>query len=149
MHCGTFQPAQKQCQQCHAVMARYFCDICKLFDDYPNRDIYHCPYCGICRRGKGLGIDFFHCAKCNICLSVQQQDGTLRHGCSLVVYQTSLNSIALRVVLADHKCIERSLECNCPICHQYLFTSTKPVSFTFRSLLGRTTRLTLWCADYR
>ena len=24
-------------------------------------DAYHCPFCNVCRRGKGLGKDFFHC----------------------------------------------------------------------------------------
>ena len=34
----------------------YFCPICKLFDDSPDAKIYHCPYCNLCRKGRGLGI---------------------------------------------------------------------------------------------
>jgi hypothetical protein len=29
----------------------------------------------------------------------------------------------------NHKCIERSIDCNCPICGEYLFSSPKPVIF--------------------
>ncbi len=31
-------------------MARYYCNICHLFDDEPGRDIYHCPFCNFCRQ---------------------------------------------------------------------------------------------------
>jgi hypothetical protein len=34
---------------------------CKLWDDDPEKSIYHCNDCGICRIGQGLGKDFFHC----------------------------------------------------------------------------------------
>ncbi|CAN0505237.1 unnamed protein product, partial [Ectocarpus sp. 8 AP-2014] len=36
--------------------SRYYCGICHLFDDAPEKDIYHCPYCNVCRLGKGLGV---------------------------------------------------------------------------------------------
>lgn len=65
-----------------------------------DRQIYHCPYCNLCRVGKGLGIDYFHCMKCNACMSR-----------SLLV----------------HVCREKCLEDNCPICHEYIFTSNSPV----------------------
>lgn len=65
-----------------------------------NREIYHCPYCNLCRVGKGLGVDYFHCMNCNACMSR-----------SLMV----------------HTCREKSLEDNCPICHEYIFTSCNPV----------------------
>lgn len=29
----------------------------------------------------------------------------------------------------EHKCIERSLESDCPICNEFMFTSRKPVTF--------------------
>ncbi|TYZ66354.1 hypothetical protein PybrP1_006951 [[Pythium] brassicae (nom. inval.)] len=44
--------------------------------------------------------DIYHCDKCKIC----------RIG-------------------KKHKCVERSLESDCPICHAYMFTSTTPVMF--------------------
>lgn len=64
------------------------------------RDIYHCPSCNLCRVGKGLGIDFFHCMTCNSCMAMQ---------------------------LKEHKCMEKGLESNCPICNDFLFTSNTPV----------------------
>ncbi|CAI7767281.1 unnamed protein product, partial [Closterium sp. NIES-53] len=63
-------------------------------------DIYHCPFCNLCRVGRGLGIDYFHCMTCNACMSV---------------------------TLAQHTCREKGLESNCPICHDFLFTSSTPV----------------------
>ncbi|KAF9202115.1 hypothetical protein BGZ49_007679 [Haplosporangium sp. Z 27] len=51
----------------------------------------------------GLGQDYFHCKKCNICMNIKLQN--------------------------NHKCIERNLECDCPICGEYMFTSTTTVMF--------------------
>ncbi|CAN0460795.1 unnamed protein product, partial [Hapterophycus canaliculatus] len=79
---------------------RYFCAICRLFDDAPDKDIYHCPYCNICRLGKGLGVDFFHCMTCNACVSSKTP---------------------------DHPCLSKSVESDCPICNTSIFTSTSQV----------------------
>ncbi|EEF52103.1 zinc finger protein BRUTUS-like At1g18910 [Ricinus communis] len=101
MKCLAIQPIGKACSSpsCNNLsMAKYYCSICKLFDD--DREIYHCPYCNLCRVGKGLGIDYFHCMNCNACMSK-----------SLLV----------------HVCREKCLEGNCPICHEYIFTSSNPV----------------------
>ncbi|KAJ0404873.1 hypothetical protein ATCC90586_007823 [Pythium insidiosum] len=98
----TYHPVGKTCINCHQDFARYFCDICKFFDDDPTKDIYHCEKCKICRIGKGLEIDYFHCDRCNACMSIS---------------------------LKKHKCVERSLESDCPICHTFMFTSTTPVMF--------------------
>lgn len=68
----------------------------KLF----NRVIYHCPYCNLCRLGKGLGIDYFHCMTCNACMSR---------------------------LLMKHTCREKLFMDNCPICNEDIFTSTLPV----------------------
>lgn len=61
MLCGCAQPASEECALCSERGAWYYCDVCKLWDDDPEKDIYHCNDCGICRVGKGLGKDFFHC----------------------------------------------------------------------------------------
>ncbi|XP_042502259.1 zinc finger protein BRUTUS-like At1g74770 isoform X2 [Macadamia integrifolia] len=101
MKCLKTQPIDPTCANipCNRFsMARYFCNICKLFDD--EREIYHCPYCNLCRVGKGLGIDYFHCMNCNACMSKS---------------------------LTVHVCREKCFESNCPICHEYIFTSTSPV----------------------
>ncbi|MCO5569695.1 hypothetical protein L7F22_023411 [Adiantum nelumboides] len=102
MNCLKIQPVAQHCctPSCNNFsMAKYYCNICKFFDD-DNKDIYHCPYCNICRVGKGLGIDFFHCMICNACMNVS---------------------------LKMHKCREKGLESNCPICHDFMFTSKAPV----------------------
>ena len=61
MLCGCAQPASEECVLCSERGARYYCDICKFWDDSPGKSIYHCNDCGICRVGEGLGKDFFHC----------------------------------------------------------------------------------------
>jgi len=91
-------------------MARYYCDVCHLFEDSMARSIYHCPHCGICRVGRGLGQDFFHCPRCDICMAIALKD--------------------------NHRCVENSLKANCPVCMQYMFTSTKVVVFMVRRRLA-------------
>uniref|UniRef100_A0A1J3CE36 Putative RING finger protein C2F3.16 n=1 Tax=Noccaea caerulescens TaxID=107243 RepID=A0A1J3CE36_NOCCA len=100
MKCLMIQPIGANCSNtsCKLSMGKYFCKICKVYDD--ERKIYHCPYCNLCRVGKGLGIDYFHCMKCNACMSRS---------------------------LVEHVCREKCLEDNCPICHEYIFTSSSPV----------------------
>ncbi|KAK5194569.1 hypothetical protein LTR92_005812 [Exophiala xenobiotica] len=103
MLCKTPQLVGQFCEGCQVQAASYFCPICKLWSDDPNKPIYHCDDCGICRIGQGLGKDFFHCKKCAACMSIQAE--------------------------STHKCIERSTKCDCPICGEYMFTSNKPVAF--------------------
>lgn len=103
MHCSTVQPPAKSCAECHVELAKYYCEVCRLWDNHPEKSIYHCDKCGICRLGKGLDQDYFHCDKCNVCLSISLRD--------------------------NHRCIERNLESDCPICGDYMFESTEPVIF--------------------
>lgn len=103
MHCSFVQPAAQKCVNCSACVAKYYCDVCKLWDSDPTKNIYHCNDCGICRIGQGLGKDYFHCKKCNVCMAISLQ--------------------------GNHKCIERNLESDCPICGEYMFTSTTTVIF--------------------
>ncbi|KAH6815017.1 zinc finger protein-like protein [Perilla frutescens var. frutescens] len=101
MNCLQIQPVGPVCTtpSCNGLsMAKYYCSSCKFFDD--ERDVYHCPFCNLCRVGKGLGIDFFHCMTCNCCLGMK---------------------------IVDHKCREKGLETNCPICCDFLFTSSTAV----------------------
>ncbi|KAJ6793459.1 zinc finger protein BRUTUS-like [Iris pallida] len=101
MQCLKVQPIGPTCRtpSCEGFqLAKYFCHICKVYDD--ERTIYHCPFCNLCRVGKGLGVDFFHCMRCNVCLGTK---------------------------VVEHKCRERSLETNCPICYEFLFTSSEPL----------------------
>ncbi|KAI9007131.1 zinc-ribbon-domain-containing protein [Gaertneriomyces semiglobifer] len=105
MHCQTAQPAAQMCSNpnCQKKLASYFCGVCKLWDDDTRKNIYHCDDCGICRIGRGLGVDYFHCEKCNVCMAISLK--------------------------GKHKCIERNLESDCPICGEYMFTSTTTVIF--------------------
>ena len=61
MFCGSAQPASGHCTHCGEPSARYYCIVCKFWDNTPGKSIYHCNDCGICRVGEGLGKDFFHC----------------------------------------------------------------------------------------
>ncbi|KAK7191015.1 hypothetical protein DPSP01_007811 [Paraphaeosphaeria sporulosa] len=101
MACGTPQKATEYCTQCGMQSACYYCDICKLWDNNSSKKIYHCPDCGICRRGEGLGKDYVHCKNCNVCISI--------------------------AFATTHKCIERATDCDCPICGEYLFNSSTAV----------------------
>ncbi|OBT44196.1 hypothetical protein VE00_04832 [Pseudogymnoascus sp. WSF 3629] len=103
MICGNAQRAAEICTHCTGRAANYYCDICHLWEDDPNRSIYHCNDCGICRVGMGLGKDFFHCKTCGLCMNISME--------------------------MSHKCIERSSDCDCPICHEYMFTSPQTVVF--------------------
>lgn len=61
MLCWTPQPAGEWCISCGELAACYYCAVCKLWNNDPEKSIYHCHDCGICRRGEGIGKDFFHC----------------------------------------------------------------------------------------
>jgi len=103
MWCNTPQPVSQICKMCNTPAACYYCPVCKLWNNDPEKSIYHCDDCGICRLGKGLGKDFFHCQTCAACMSIQAE--------------------------STHKCIEKSTKCDCPICGEYMFTSNQPVAF--------------------
>lgn len=99
--CGEEQCVAASCVRCGVRFAKYFCVKCKFFDDDVSKDIYHCDDCGICRVGKGLGIDHQHCNGCNACLPID---------------------------LKEHPCRERSMDSNCPICWEHLGTSTERIA---------------------
>lgn len=103
MNCNTVQRASKTCinLSCNKDLANYYCDFCKFWDNDSNKHIFHCDKCKICRSGSKE--NFIHCDKCNACLTTEY-------------YET-------------HKCIERSLECDCPICGEFLFTTISPIIF--------------------
>ncbi len=88
-------------------MARYYCGICNLWDDQPGRDIYHCPFCNLCRVGKGLGIDACHCMDCNTCMHLTE-------------YPT-------------HKCRDLAA---CPVCTDALFDSYHPYRVSMSAWIG-------------
>jgi len=97
MKCKTPQMVSEQCinPSCQISFAKYYCFHCKFYDDTPNKMIYHCEQCGICRVGKRE--DFRHCTRCNMCLSVMTYD--------------------------NHKCLDGTYSNNCPVCMEDLFSS--------------------------
>jgi len=105
MRCGALQPVGTSCINPDCVpetrFAKHVCKLCRLYDDAPSKDIYHCPYCNTCRKGKGLDIDFQHCMTCNACIAIEEFEG--------------------------HKCIPQRLEGNCPICQEEMKDSTVPL----------------------
>jgi len=103
MYCGTAQKAGEVCTSCGVNASRYYCSVCKLWNNDPDKNVYHCDDCGICRVGRGIGKDFFHCKRCVACIAIS--------------------------TVHDHKCFERATDCDCPICGEYMFTSPKPVVF--------------------
>ncbi len=101
MECGMRQPIAQHCSGCKAELAKYYCSICHLLDDDPDKEIYHCPFCNFCRRGKGLGKDSFHCMACNCCMSLELRN--------------------------KHDCSDNALSGTCPVCSERLFESSTPV----------------------
>lgn len=116
MLCGHPQRVGDVCVKCGESAARYYCSICKLWNDDADKSIYHCSDCGICRVGEGLGKDFFHCKvhvspsvavfffypytdrqKCGSCIAINQEE--------------------------SHRCREGVMDCDCPICGEYIFTT--------------------------
>jgi len=86
-----------ECTGCKTRLGRYYCSICRLWDDQEGRSIYHCPFCNLCRRGQGLGIDACHCMHCNTCMHLSE--------------------------FKQHTCRHLSA---CPICTEVLFDSNQP-----------------------
>ena len=94
------QLTSANCSSCGILFAKYYCDVCKLWDDDGLvKNIYHCEGCGICRIGPK--DKYFHCDTCCAC------------------YPLSLRG--------NHRCINGSMQNNCPICLEDMFSSRKPV----------------------
>ncbi|KAF2317795.1 hypothetical protein GH714_041109 [Hevea brasiliensis] len=101
MRCLKIQPVGPVCTtpSCGGFsMAKYYCTICKFLMMKGMFIIVLSAIYAVLEMG--LGVDFFHCMKCNCCLAMK---------------------------LVDHKCREKGLEINCPICCDFLFTSSLSV----------------------
>ncbi|KAJ1972864.1 hypothetical protein H4R34_005264 [Dimargaris verticillata] len=103
MYCQKVQPAGQVChsEPCQKTLGHYYCNVCHFWSDSPNQSLYHCQECGICRVGPEE--DFRHCSKCKCCISHDAWD--------------------------DHRCIENTLDSDCPICGEFLFTSKQSATF--------------------
>ena len=96
--CEEEQEASNKCQKCGVEFACYYCPICKLWDDTPDKQIYHCEKCGICRIGD-INTNF-HCDNCSADFPSTGKD--------------------------SHKCTKQNMVTNCPICFEDLFSSREP-----------------------
>ena len=98
--CGERQPLAESCRSCGAAFgSAYACTKCCIFD-HEDKQQFHCEGCGICRVGGKS--NFFHCDTCGCCLSVSQAD--------------------------NHRCTQGKTKSDCPVCLEYLYDSTEPVS---------------------
>ncbi|KAK9077820.1 hypothetical protein SSX86_006158 [Deinandra increscens subsp. villosa] len=101
--CNTEQHVSQICTNCRVKMGEYFCAICKLYDDDTSKRQFHCYDCGVCRLDGRE--NFYHCQNCGCCLGVEMR--------------------------GSHVCSENVTKTNCPICHEYLFDSIKPVTYMY------------------
>lgn len=97
--CNARQPVNRCCASCGVEFGRYFCSICRLYDDKDKKQ-FHCDQCGICRvDGRE---NFFHCPTCDICLCIDLKN--------------------------SHKCVEQVTHANCSVCLEDLHTSRESLS---------------------
>lgn len=94
LQCHTRQHVARSCTNCGTEFGRYFCSICRLFDDNDLKQ-FHCDQCGLCRIGGRE--NFFHCLKCDLCLGIAMKD--------------------------SHQCMEKRTHANCPVCLEDLHSS--------------------------
>ncbi|KAL6010845.1 hypothetical protein ACLOJK_001287 [Asimina triloba] len=91
------------CRFCHDKEGNIRNDVYVLFEDPGSRTNLQDSFLPGTFHGKillGLGVDSFHCMKCNCCLGK---------------------------MLVEHNCLEKGLETDCPICCDFLFTSSEAV----------------------
>ncbi|CAD6202024.1 unnamed protein product [Miscanthus lutarioriparius] len=98
--CNKEQDVQQDCSNCGACLGKYFCAKCNFFDDDVSKNQFHCDGCGICRTGGAE--NFYHCDKCGCCYTSLLKD--------------------------SHRCVDRAMHNNCPVCIEYLFDSTKAIN---------------------
>lgn len=104
MFCGNPQKAVGRCTnpKCRLVMAHYFCDKCKFWDNDPNKLIYHCDKCEICRTG--LKSNYEHCDKCGKCVAKSVFSS---HQCELKTAATKSSDLK---ILLNVKSSEEQIE---------------------------------------
>lgn len=99
LYCETSQQVSNECVACHRRMARYYCDVCHLFDDDEKHHIWHCVQCGMCLCDQtGNAEPHEHCVQCNTCRAVG--------------HTTHINSGA-----------------DCPVCLDPLYSNNRAVVF--------------------
>jgi CHY zinc finger/Zinc-ribbon len=92
------QPLAASCASCGVRFAAYFCAACAMYEDNPNRAIFHCDGCNVCRVGKRA--DYVHCDTCRACLPSSSFPG--------------------------HKCCPSVLSGPCAVCKMDMHESVRP-----------------------
>lgn len=96
--CNFIQKPSCECTECHITFAKYFCNICNLYDNNGDtKGIWHCDGCNLCRVGGKE--NYFHCDTCKCCISIKN---------------------------TEHVCLTNILNNNCPICTEDMFSSRIP-----------------------
>ncbi len=135
--CLTEQSVSEKCQNWECSRAERFdlsyCHQCLIWNDDPDRPMFHCNDCGMCR--KGLRKDYWHCQTCGYCSHVDAknshicQSNKIHDNCPIC--QESLMNSQIGVIqphncahLMCFKCYEGLKENNqyqCPICRKSFF----------------------------
>ncbi|EDQ90732.1 uncharacterized protein MONBRDRAFT_18535 [Monosiga brevicollis MX1] len=97
--CGLEQLVSEGCLRCGCRFGKYFCPLCRMFDDQLSKGTWHCHGCGICRVGGKEA--FTHCDRCRVCYTNKRFE--------------------------DHTCVEDAMGRDCPVCLEFLHTSTTAV----------------------
>ncbi|WVZ03353.1 hypothetical protein V8G54_024159 [Vigna mungo] len=91
---------QQYCINCGACMGKYFCDICKFFDD-----------------------DFLQSCR------LQRTNTTVKNVAFAELEARITFSTARNVVMEKgHRCVEGAMHHNCPVCFEYLFDTVREIS---------------------
>ena len=121
--CGLVQGKTDKCIECSIIFARYYCEVCTLYDDSEDKIITHCDKCGICRIG-----DTMHCVQCDMCYDKSILEGHKCNGkfdsiCPICNEYLKDSRIAPTTLpckhTIHHKCYEQNLlngNYQCPIC---------------------------------
>lgn len=160
MNCQTVQPIQQDCINCKVRLGNHFCSICRFHDSTPNKPIYHCDKCGLCRVGKF--DSFFHCDECKNCFPSKEHPCRKISGdcpiCGEDLYTSTKSFTFFRCGHAIHKpCLEHYIRSNfiCPICRKSLLKDMSSITKALdRSIelqpmpeIYRETRVDVFCND--
>ncbi|KQK09499.1 hypothetical protein BRADI_2g48340v3 [Brachypodium distachyon] len=128
--CGTEQEVRQICINCGVCMGKYFCEVCKLFDDDVSKQQYHCHGCGICRIGGRE--NFFHCSKCVLKNSHSCVEGAMHHDCPICFEYLFESTNDVSVLPCGHtihenclKEMEEHCQFSCPLCSKSVCDMSK------------------------
>jgi RING finger and CHY zinc finger domain-containing protein 1 len=123
--CGEIQKVSNECKKCHVVFAKYYCDVCHLFENNPQKEIFHCKQCGICRIGNSES--YVHCSKCNLCINKEVYNNhkcfvNTWNDCSVCMEELKISVKQLFLLSCGHgihvECLKTLLtsDYRCPLC---------------------------------